>query len=141
MEVVDDVVLKVTTKMVTKGALNVNIGGNPSAEGGGDDEGTDDQAQSVNDVVDAFNLQSIGSMDKKAVLAWYIVMYTSGKCRYGRLNYSSSILVPVRCVYLWRKISHCSLTTTTGCVDIHTFPPSSFSTHTCLSTHKGPRGT
>ena len=60
MEVVDDVVLKVTTKMVTKGALNVNIGGNPSAEGGGDDEGTDDQAQSVNDVVDANLVEAFG---------------------------------------------------------------------------------
>ena len=30
----------------------------------------DDQAVKVNDVVDAFNLQSMGSMDKKGVLAW-----------------------------------------------------------------------
>ena len=69
IEVVDDVVLKVTTKMVVKGALDVNIGGNPSAEGG-DEEAADDQAVKVNDVVDAFNLQSMGSMDKKGVLAW-----------------------------------------------------------------------
>ena len=85
-------------------------GANPSAEGGGEEEGADDQAVKVradicacswkgsrvrasqpphlgisklppsknvtcapgqvNDVVDAFNLQSMGSMDKKGVLAW-----------------------------------------------------------------------
>ena len=32
--VVDDVVLKVETRMVVKDALDVNIGGNPTAEGG-----------------------------------------------------------------------------------------------------------
>lgn len=70
MEDIDDVVLKITTRMIVKGALNVNTGGNPSAEGAGEDEGADDQAVKVNDVVDAFNLQCIGSMDKKGVLAW-----------------------------------------------------------------------
>jgi hypothetical protein len=59
IEVVNDVVLKVETKMVVKEALNVNVGGNPSADGG-EDEGVDDTAQRVNDVVDAFNLQVWG---------------------------------------------------------------------------------
>ncbi len=68
--VVDDVVLKVDTRMVVKDALNVNIGGNPTAEGGEEDEGVDDQAVKVNDVVDAFRLQSMGSFDKKGLLAW-----------------------------------------------------------------------
>lgn len=45
------------------------VGGNPSAEGG-EDEAADDQVAKVNDVVDAFNLQSIGAMDKKSLLAW-----------------------------------------------------------------------
>lgn len=139
MEVVDDVVLKVTTKMVTKGALNVNIGGNPSAEGGGDDEGADDQAQTVNDVVDAFNLQSIGSMDKKAVLAWYVVMYANVDMVVSSIP-AAYLCLCVACI-CGVKFSQCSLTTTTGCVDIHSLPLSSFSTHTCLSTHKGPRGT
>jgi hypothetical protein len=35
----------------------VDIGANPSAEGGGDDEGTDDQAVKVVDIVDTFRLQ------------------------------------------------------------------------------------
>jgi len=47
----------------------VPVGGNPSAEGG-EDEAADDQVCKVNDVVDAFNLQSIGAMDKKSLLAW-----------------------------------------------------------------------
>jgi hypothetical protein len=37
----------------------VDIGANPSAEGGGDDEGTDDQAVKVVDIVDTFRLQVI----------------------------------------------------------------------------------
>jgi hypothetical protein len=68
--VVDDVMLKVETRLVLKDALNVNIGGNPAAEGGEEDEGVDDQAVKINDVVDAFRLQSMGSFDKKGLLAW-----------------------------------------------------------------------
>ena len=68
--VVDDVVLKVETRMVVKDAINVNIGGNPAPEGGEEDEGVDDQAVKVNDVVDAFRLQSMGAFDKKGLLGW-----------------------------------------------------------------------
>lgn len=35
----------------------MDIGANPSAEGGGDDEGVDDQAVKVVDIVDTFRLQ------------------------------------------------------------------------------------
>lgn len=43
---------------VVKGALDVDIGANPSAEGGGEeDEGVDDQVVKVVDVVDTFRLQ------------------------------------------------------------------------------------
>ena len=42
---------------VVKGAVDVNIGANPSAEGGGEDEGVDDQAVKVVDIVDTFRLQ------------------------------------------------------------------------------------
>ena len=45
--IVDDVMLKVQTRMVVKDAVNVNIGGNPAAEGGEEDEGVDDQAVKV----------------------------------------------------------------------------------------------
>lgn len=42
-----------------------DIGGNPSAEGG-HDEGTDDTAEKVNDVIHSFRLQSMGRLNKKA---------------------------------------------------------------------------
>lgn len=42
---------------VVKGAVDVDIGANPSAEGGGEDEGVDDQAVKVVDIVDTFRLQ------------------------------------------------------------------------------------
>lgn len=41
---------------VVKGAVDVDIGANPSAEGG-EDEGVDDQAVKVVDIVDTFRLQ------------------------------------------------------------------------------------
>lgn len=42
---------------VVQGAVDVNIGANPSAEGGDDDEGVDDQTVKVVDIVDTFRLQ------------------------------------------------------------------------------------
>lgn len=44
---------------VVQGAVNVDIGANPSAEGGEEDEGVDDQAVKVVDIVDTFRLQVI----------------------------------------------------------------------------------
>lgn len=42
---------------VVQGAIDVDIGANPSAEGAEDDEGVDDQAVKVVDIVDTFRLQ------------------------------------------------------------------------------------
>ena len=42
---------------VVQGAVEVDIGANPSAEGCGEDEGVDDQAVKVVDIVDTFRLQ------------------------------------------------------------------------------------
>lgn len=42
---------------VVQGAVDVDIGANPSAEGGEDDEGVDDQTVKVVDIVDTFRLQ------------------------------------------------------------------------------------
>lgn len=42
---------------VVTGAVDVDIGANPSAEGAGEDEGVDDQAVKVVDIVDTFRLQ------------------------------------------------------------------------------------
>ena len=39
-----------------KGDVDVDIGANPSAEGGGDDEGVDSNTQKVVDLIDAFRL-------------------------------------------------------------------------------------
>lgn len=51
--------LVVLLQWVVQGAVDVDIGANPSAEGGGDDEGVDDQAVKVVDIVDTFRLQVI----------------------------------------------------------------------------------
>lgn len=42
---------------VVQGAVEVNTGANPSAEGAEEDEGVDDQATKVVDIVDTFRLQ------------------------------------------------------------------------------------
>ncbi|KAG5555067.1 hypothetical protein RHGRI_012559 [Rhododendron griersonianum] len=60
---------------VVKGALDVDIGANPSAEGGGEeDEGVDDQVVKVVDVVDTFRLQEQPAFDKKQFVE-YIKKY------------------------------------------------------------------
>ncbi len=50
-------ILLVWPQWVVQGAIDVDIGANPSAEGGEDDEGVDDQAVKVVDIVDTFRLQ------------------------------------------------------------------------------------
>ncbi|KAL1211735.1 Translationally-controlled tumor-like protein [Cardamine amara subsp. amara] len=47
------------------GAVDFDIGANPSAEEGGEDEGVDDQAVKVVDIIDTFRLQEQPSFDKK----------------------------------------------------------------------------
>ncbi|XP_057415187.1 translationally-controlled tumor protein homolog [Lotus japonicus] len=56
---------EVDGKWVVQGAVDVDIGANPSAEGGGEDEGVDDQAVKVVDIVDTFRLQEQPPFDKK----------------------------------------------------------------------------
>jgi len=51
---------------VVQGAVNVDIGANPSAEGGEEDEGVDDQAVKVVDIVDTFRLQ---------VKGWFLISW------------------------------------------------------------------
>ena len=50
---------------VVQGAIEVDIGANPSAEGGEDGEGVDDQAVKVVDIVDTFRLQVSESERKR----------------------------------------------------------------------------
>ncbi len=65
---VDDVVYEVDCKLVTKGPIQVNTGANASAEGEDGDDGVDDQAETVIDVVDSFRLEQT-SFDKKSYIS------------------------------------------------------------------------
>eukprot|EP01111_Echinosteliopsis_oligospora_P011383 TRINITY_DN374_c0_g1_i1.p1 TRINITY_DN374_c0_g1~~TRINITY_DN374_c0_g1_i1.p1 ORF type:complete len:170 (+),score=45.04 TRINITY_DN374_c0_g1_i1:391-900(+) len=64
---VDDIAFEFETKQITKSIGNIDIGANASADGGGEDEGADDVAQTVNNLEDAHKLQ-VTSYDKKSYL-------------------------------------------------------------------------
>ncbi|GMN43914.1 hypothetical protein TIFTF001_013119 [Ficus carica] len=57
-EIENGMLWEVEGKWVVQGAIDVDIGANPSAEGGEEDEGVDDQAVKVVDIVDTFRLQT-----------------------------------------------------------------------------------
>ena len=61
---------EVEGKWVVQGAVSVDIGANPSAEGADEDEGVDDQAVKVVDIVDTFRLQEQPPFDKKQFVAY-----------------------------------------------------------------------
>ncbi|KAL0558322.1 hypothetical protein IC582_002882 [Cucumis melo] len=66
-------------KWVVQGAIDVDIGANPSAEGADEDEGVDDQAVKVVDIVDTFRLQEQPPFDKKQFITYmkrYIKLLT-----------------------------------------------------------------
>ncbi|CAO0801627.1 unnamed protein product [Mucor circinelloides] len=65
---IDDVAYEVDCKMITISEGNIDIGANPSAEGG-DDEGADDSVQTVNNVVYSFRLTP-SSFDKKSYMGY-----------------------------------------------------------------------
>nr|AIC33060.1 translationally controlled tumor protein [Panax ginseng] len=73
-EIENGVLWEVEGKWVVQGAVDVNIGANPSAEGGDEDEGVDDQTIKVVDIVDTFRLQEQPAFDKKQFVA-YIKKY------------------------------------------------------------------
>ncbi|XVF31385.1 hypothetical protein REPUB_Repub16aG0141600 [Reevesia pubescens] len=64
-EIENGILWEVEGKWVVQGAVDVDIGANPSAEGGDEDEGVDDQAVKVVDIVDTFRLQEQPAFDKK----------------------------------------------------------------------------
>lgn len=68
-ELCDGALWEVNGKWVVQGAVDVDIGANPSAEGG-EDEGVDDQAVKVVDIVDTFRLQEQPPFEKKPFVAW-----------------------------------------------------------------------
>lgn len=70
-EIENGMLWEVKGKWVMQGALDVDIGANPSAEGGDDnDEGVNDQAIRVVDIVDTFRLQEQPPFDKKQFLTY-----------------------------------------------------------------------
>uniref|UniRef100_A0A7N1A3G1 TCTP domain-containing protein n=1 Tax=Kalanchoe fedtschenkoi TaxID=63787 RepID=A0A7N1A3G1_KALFE len=78
-ELFDGALWEVEGKWVVQGTVDVNIGANPSAEGGEDDEGVDDQAVKVVDIVDTFRLQEQPAFDKKQFVTYmkrYIKLLT-----------------------------------------------------------------
>ncbi|KAK8633621.1 hypothetical protein V6N13_014465 [Hibiscus sabdariffa] len=64
-EIENGMLWEVEGKWVVQGAVSVDIGANPSAEGADEDEGVDDQAVKVVDIVDTFRLQEQPAFDKK----------------------------------------------------------------------------
>ncbi|WCJ23487.1 hypothetical protein M5689_005509 [Euphorbia peplus] len=69
-EIENGMLWEVDGKWVVQGAVDVDIGANPSAEGGGEDEGVDDQAVKVVDIVDTFRLQEQPPFDKKQFVTY-----------------------------------------------------------------------
>ena len=64
-EIENGMLLEVQGKWVVQGAITVDIGANPSADGADEGEGVDDQATKVVDIVDTFRLQEQPAFDKK----------------------------------------------------------------------------
>lgn len=79
-EIFEGVLWEVEGKWVIQGAVDFDIGANPSAEGGGEDEGVDDQVVKVVDIVDTFRLQEQPPFDKKQFITFmkrYIKLLTN----------------------------------------------------------------
>ncbi|KAM0951132.1 putative translationally controlled tumor protein [Dioscorea sansibarensis] len=70
IEIEKGMLWEVEGKWVVQGAVEVNIGANPSAEGAEEDEGVDDQAVKVVDIVDTFRLQEQPAFDKKQFVTY-----------------------------------------------------------------------
>ena len=66
---VDGIVYKVKCSMINESGVKVDIGANPSAEGGDEDAPVEDQGQLVNDVVSSFRLEQT-SFDKKSFMVY-----------------------------------------------------------------------
>ncbi|KAF8387854.1 hypothetical protein HHK36_026516 [Tetracentron sinense] len=79
-EIHNGVLWEVEGKWVVQGAVDVDIGANPSAEGADEGEGVDDQAVKVVDIVDTFRLQEQPPFDKKQFVTYikrYIKLLTA----------------------------------------------------------------
>nr|QIB02116.1 translationally controlled tumor protein [Hevea brasiliensis] len=69
-EIHNGILWEVEGKWVVQGAVDVDIGANPSAEGADEDEGVDDQAVKVDDIVGTFRLQEQPAFDKKQFVTY-----------------------------------------------------------------------
>ncbi|SCU86287.1 LAMI_0D01310g1_1 [Lachancea mirantina] len=68
LKLVDGVIYEADCDMVKVGGDNIDIGANPSAEGG-DEDGAEDGSEVVNNVVHSFRLQQT-AFDKKSFLTY-----------------------------------------------------------------------
>lgn len=73
---------------MVKGAVDVDIGANPSAEGGEEDDGVDDTAVKVVDIVDTFRLQASILLSasqfhffKSQIICENLIQFHSSYCR------------------------------------------------------------
>lgn len=69
MTEVDGIVYKVKCSMINESGVKVDIGANPSAEGGEDEEACEDLGRIVNDVVSTFRLEP-SPFDKKSYMTY-----------------------------------------------------------------------
>ncbi|KAI8136981.1 translationally controlled tumor protein [Fennellomyces sp. T-0311] len=89
IKLVDDIAYEVDCQMITISEGEVDIGANPSAEGG--DEGVESTSQTVNNVVHSFRLTET-SFDKKSYMS-YIKGYM--KALKAKLQESNPERIPV----------------------------------------------
>lgn len=69
-EIQDGFFFEVEGKWTVLGDVEVNIGGNPSAEGGDEGEGVESASKKVVDIIDAFRLQEGPSYSKKDFMGY-----------------------------------------------------------------------
>jgi hypothetical protein len=81
---------------VVSGPCDVDIGANPSAEGG-EDEGVDDTAVKVVDIVDVFRLQ-VSATTNTSLYQWKI----HSSIYFSELNLISKIII-LLCIYFFRN--------------------------------------
>ncbi|KAG6588561.1 translationally-controlled tumor protein homolog isoform X1 [Cucurbita maxima] len=78
-EIENEMLWEVEGKWIVQGAVDVDIGANPSAEGGEEDECVEEEAVKVVDIVDTFRLQEQPPFDKKQFITYmkrYIKLLT-----------------------------------------------------------------
>jgi len=83
-ELLDGAIHALETKKITIGDDDINVGGNPSSEGGGEDEALEKDVKTVVNLVHSHNLQKCEFKDKKKFKAALQKYFTSVVVAYGR---------------------------------------------------------